>query len=152
DGSPVAFDYGEGATGTLRYVYASNDGLGLGVSPFGQVITHDRWPPVPGLLLDIDANQMGRMGMPSYFQTSNTSYSRWSDQSARDLEKYSIREMYPGGIVKGSGAILLYDSSGQLVTNNALRGVPTVVSGLKLDLKGNIFVGLPMPKLLNGTE
>lgn len=142
-GKPVAFDYGEGEGGNLSYKFSSTDGIGFGVSPRGEVIFHDRWPPTPGLVSKLHPIQMGRMKIPEYMRPA-----RWQGKgsSAKNLGGYDIRPMYPGRVNTASGALLLFDPSGQLKSNDAIQGLPKISSGVCMDLKGNIWVGLPMAR------
>ncbi len=144
-GKSVAFDYGEGDGGNLWFQFSSTDGIGFGVSPKGEVIYHDRWPPTPGVIRnDLHVMSMNKMNIPSYMRPK-----AWQGSGkgmAKNLGGYDIRPMYPGRVNTASGALLLFDPSGQLKSNDAVQGLPKISSGVCMDLKGNIWVGLPMAK------
>lgn len=143
---PVAFDYGEDDNGSLFYRYTSDASIGFGVSPSGEVAYHDRWPPVPGLSFDLHPADRGGMNLPSYMINK-----KWGDGGA-SIDGYHVRQLYPGRVYHGSSAIILFDGTGQVRTNDAIAGLPRVSSGLRLDTKGSIYVGVPMSKLVDGKE
>jgi len=146
---PVAFDYGEGDDGYIGYRFSSEDGIGIGVSPWGDVLFHDRWPPVPGVMFrheDLHIATQMHMRLPDYMTDPRFA------KGATSIGGYNVRQMYPGRNYKGSSAILLYDRSGQLKKNDLIQGTTRVTSCLRMDLKGNVYVGIPEAKLVDGRE
>lgn len=147
-GQPVAFDYGAGERGILSYTFCSSDGIGFGVSPTGKMLYHDRWPPVPGVVKtheQFHVQGLNRMRIPNYMRQA-----RWTGGKSNSLKGYRMRQFFPGQVYKGSAAILVYDETGEMITNDAVGGVPRVSSGVRMDVKGNIYVGVPMAKLADG--
>jgi hypothetical protein len=67
-------------------------------------------------------------------------------EEAKSLRGYTRRERFPGGLFKGSGAILKFNELGQLENNNLIPGLPRDVSGVQVDFQGNVYVGLPFAK------
>ena len=142
---PVAFDYGEGAEGMLRYLYSSDDGIGIGISPLGDVLFHDRYPPVAGLVLNEHVMELNQKKVPSYMRPSD-----WAYGGVTSLDGYNVRQVFPGGLYRGAAAVLVFDRSGQLRSNDIIQGVPRLSSGVRMNLAGSIYVGLPMAKMVNG--
>lgn len=146
-GKPVAFDYGEGDEGALCYRFCDSDGLDLGVSPWGDVLYHDRWPPAPGNEFVWDG--CNECQLPAYLRARGSwNYSTY--EGATMLTGYQIRQYYPGRVYGGSSAILLYDRSGKLTSNDAIEGIPRVTSGMRMDFQGNMYIGVPMAKMADG--
>lgn len=147
-GKPVAFDYGAGDKGVLDYRFSSDDGIGFGVSPSGKIIYHDRWPPVPGLVKtheQFHVANLESMKIPAYMRQPT-----WAGGKSTSLKGYDMRKFFPGQIYLGSGALLIYDESGQMVNNDAVGGLPRIASGVRMDAQGNIYVGVPLAKMVDG--
>ncbi|HUV38965.1 MAG TPA: hypothetical protein VMY39_05095, partial [Planctomycetota bacterium] len=147
-GQPVAFDYGAGDDGKLEYQFSSSDGIGFGVSPRGEVVFHDRWPPVPGLVMTHEQYHvmgLNQMRIPPYMRQQ-----QWTGGKSTSLRGYVMRQFFPGQAYRGSSAILVYRDTGEMRTNDAVGGIPRVSSGVRLDVQGNIYVGVPMAKMVDG--
>ena len=147
-GKAVAFDYGTGPEGVLNYSFSSEDGVGFGVSPAGEIIYHDRWPPVPGLVKtheQFHVMMLNQMRIPNYMRQDT-----WAGGKSTSLKGYRMRQFFPGQAYLGSGALLMYDQAGQIKSNDVVGGLPRVSAGCRLDLQGNVYVGIPMAKLVDG--
>jgi len=147
-GQPVAFDYGSGKDGKLQYRFSSADGIGFGVSPRGEVIFHDRWPPVPGLVMTHEqyhVQGLNQMRIPAYMRQK-----MWTGGKSTSLRGYRMRQFFPGQAYRGSSAILRYRKTGEMKSNDVIGGIPRVSAGVRLDAKGNVYVGVPMAKLVDG--
>ena len=135
--------------GKLRYTYAAGSGRDLAVGVDGKVAFVDRWPPVPGLQLKNLTSVT--MAIPNYMRPKDA---QTKDGTAADLEQYQIRQKYPGRIYGHSCAVLLYDSTGQMKNNDLIEGLPRPASGsgLRMDFKGNVYVAICFPKVVDGVE
>ncbi len=142
---PVAFDYGDGAEGRLAYQFCSTDGTGFGVSPNGDVIFNDRWPPVPGQIFNLHVQSLSKMKIPDYMRPKESAYG-----GKTSMKGYKVRPIFPGGLYRGSSALLLYDRHGQLKSNSVIEGLPRLSVSPKMDIHGAVYVGLPMAKLVDG--
>ena len=145
---PVAFDYGEGASGELNYRFCSGFSSALGISPKGAVYLHDVYPPMPGFTIDpgLTNIRQGKCSGANNYATWMAPDSANVTEEAKSLKGYQPRPMFPGGLYKGSSAILRFNEKGQLEDNNLIPGLPRDVSALQVDLQGNVYVGLCFAK------
>jgi hypothetical protein len=49
-----------------------------------------------------------------------------------------------------SALLAKFDRQGKVISSDLLQGLPVASAGIHFDLKGNIYVGLPFQKLVNG--
>ena len=57
-----------------------------------------------------------------------------------------MRQFYPGQVYKASGTLLVYDRTGQMKHHDLIGGLPRVSAGVRMDVHGNAWVGVPMAK------
>ena len=50
-------------------------------------------------------------------------------EESKSLKGYKPRQMFPGGLYKGSSAILKFNANGQLEDNNLIPGLPAMLQG-----------------------
>ena len=118
----MAFDYGAGATGDINFLFFSGESRGLGISPQGCVYLHDLFPPMPGFAEKQGVstpnfqNNTGKMPekmeaqLPAYLLADSASFT----EDQRSLKGYKARQMFPGGLYKGSSAIVKFNARGEL--------------------------------------
>jgi hypothetical protein len=56
----------------------------------------------------------------------------------------------PDRPVYSSALLAKFDRQGKLINSDLLQGLPVAIAGIAFDLKGNIYVGLPLQKLVDG--
>lgn len=143
----VAFDYGEGRNGFICYRFSSAAGIRIGVGPFGDILFHDRNPPSPGIVFNVHVQTLNKMGIPDYMRRNPRSGGK-----SVSIKGYKMRKFYPGRIYGNSSSVLHFDPSGELKNNDLIQGVSKPICGLRMDLKGNVYVGIPFPKHQDGIE
>jgi hypothetical protein len=67
-------------------------------------------------------------------------------EEAKSLKGYKPRAMFPGGLYKGSSAIVVFNEKGQMENNNFIPGLPRDVAGVQVDMQGNVYVGTCLAK------